>query len=61
LRPLPPNTCIVDQHGAVIATNTGRYVGGTIPAAAQVERRTLPGVPWWLCMGIVEEDAKRSL
>lgn len=61
LRPLPPNTCIVDQHGAVIATNTGRYVGGTIRGADQVERRALPGVPWWLCMGITAEDPDRPL
>jgi DNA-binding FadR family transcriptional regulator len=56
LRPLPPNTCIVDQNGAVVATNTGRHVGGTIPATDQVERRALPGVPWWLCMGISGSD-----
>ena len=56
LRPLPSNTCIVDQHGTVIATNTGRFVGGTIPAADHVVRRPLPGVPWWLCTGTGEED-----
>jgi hypothetical protein len=61
LRLLPANTCIVDQHGAIIATNTGRFVGGTISAADQVVRRALPGVPWWLCMGIAGEDAEQGL
>lgn len=60
LRPLPPNTCIADQHGAIIATNTGRFVGGTISATTQVARRALPGVPWWLCIGIAGEDAEQA-
>ncbi|MFE4198737.1 GntR family transcriptional regulator [Paenarthrobacter sp. NPDC056912] len=51
LAPLPPNTSIVDKQGTVIATNTGRFVGGTIKAADHVERRALPAVPWWLCLG----------
>lgn len=60
MRLLPPNTCIVDQHGAIIATNTGRFVGGTISAADEVERRALPGVPWWLCLGLAGEDAGQA-
>ena len=60
LRPLPPNSCIVDQHGAIIATNTGRFVGGTVSTADQVTRRALPGVPWWLCTGISEEHADQA-
>ncbi|WP_159704076.1 GntR family transcriptional regulator [Arthrobacter sp. 18067] len=48
---LPPNTSIVDNHGTVIATNTGRFLGGTIKASDPVERRALPAVPWVLCMG----------
>jgi DNA-binding FadR family transcriptional regulator len=57
LRSLPPNTCVIDQHGAVIATNTGRFVGGTIPGAHRDACRPLPGVPWSLCIGASEEDA----
>ncbi|MET3934022.1 hypothetical protein [Arthrobacter sp. OAP107] len=60
LRSLPPNSCIVDQHGGIIATNTGRFVGGTIPTDAQVTRRALPGVPWWLCTRISEEHADQA-
>jgi hypothetical protein len=58
LRSLPPNTCIIDQHAAVIATNTGRFVGGTIPAAHRDPCRSLPEVPWSLCIGISDEDAE---
>ncbi|MFK0000722.1 FCD domain-containing protein [Paenarthrobacter sp. NPDC090522] len=50
LRALPPNSCIVDQHGAILATNTGRFVGGTIPVDSG-DSRELPGVPWRLCIG----------
>ncbi|HKU30603.1 GntR family transcriptional regulator [Arthrobacter sp. NyZ413] len=51
LRPLPANTCIVDQFGAILATNTGRFVGGTISESDDVRRQALPGVPWTLCLG----------
>jgi DNA-binding FadR family transcriptional regulator len=61
LGPLPPNTCIVDEHGEVIATNTGRFVGGMIPATDPVLRRALPGVPWWLCTGMAGEDPDQPL
>ena len=50
LRALPPNSCIVDQEGAILATNTGRFVGGTIPVGTG-DSRELPGVPWRLCIG----------
>ena len=50
LRALPPNSCIVDQEGAILATNTGRFVGGTIPVGT-ADSRELPGVPWRLCIG----------
>lgn len=53
LRPLPPNTCIVDQHDVVIATNTASLVGAILSPHHQAERRiALPSVPWSLCLGV---------
>jgi hypothetical protein len=53
LRPLPPNTCIVDQNEVVIATNTASLVGGILSPSHQAERRiALPSVPWSLCLGV---------
>ena len=53
LRPLPPNTCIVDQNDVVIATNTASLVGGILSPSHQAERRiALPSVPWSLCLGV---------
>ena len=53
LRPLPPNTCIVDQNDVVIATNTASLVGGILSKSHQAERRiALPSVPWSLCLGV---------
>jgi DNA-binding FadR family transcriptional regulator len=53
LRPLPPNTCIVDQNDVVIATNTASLVGGILSPSDQAERRiALPSVPWSLCLGV---------
>ncbi|MFF2247027.1 GntR family transcriptional regulator [Arthrobacter sp. NPDC058130] len=53
LRPLPPNTCIVDQNEVVIATNTASLVGGILSPSHQAERRiALPSVPWSLCLNV---------
>ena len=62
LRPLPPNTCIVDQNEVVIATNTASLVGGILTRSHQAERRiALPSVPWSLCLGVdTSENAADS-
>ncbi|NYD78346.1 DNA-binding transcriptional regulator, FadR family [Arthrobacter cupressi] len=53
LRPLPPNTCIVDQNEVVIATNTASLVGVILSSHHQAERRiALPSVPWSLCLSV---------
>jgi hypothetical protein len=52
LRALAPNTCLVDQHDGIIATNTGRFMGGTYSpgqhAGKQIE---LHAMPWRLFVG----------
>ncbi|MDQ6739955.1 MAG: FCD domain-containing protein, partial [Actinomycetota bacterium] len=56
LRSLPSNTCIVDQNDVVIATNTAKLLGGTLPRSHQTDRRiTLPPVPWTLYIGVSAE------
>ncbi|MGO4859742.1 GntR family transcriptional regulator [Arthrobacter sp. 2MCAF14] len=53
LRPLPSNTCIVDQNETVLATNTASLVGETLSPFHQTERRIpLLSVPWTLCLGV---------
>lgn len=53
LRALPPGSCVVDQSGAVIATNTAQFLGATYPSAASAEgtQRALACVPWELRIG----------
>lgn len=52
LRALAPNTCLVDRHDGIIATNTGRFMGGTYSpgqhAGKQIE---LHAMPWRLFVG----------
>jgi hypothetical protein len=49
---LPANTCILDQHGVVIATNTGSLIGETVDFPLDPTTLTaLPGLPWQLCTG----------
>lgn len=52
LRQLPPNTFMADQTGAIIATNTGRFVGGTVPETDhRWQEVDLPELPWRLFIG----------
>lgn len=52
LRALPPNTCLVDQQDAIIATNTGRFVGGTYsPGQYSGKQIDLLDMPWRLFIG----------
>lgn len=57
LRALPPNTCLVDQQDAIIATNTGRFMGGTYPpghfAGKQID---LHAMSWRLLMDTPNSD-----
>lgn len=49
LRALPPNTCLVDQQDAIIATNTGRFMGGTYsPGQYSGKQIDLLAMPWRL-------------
>lgn len=49
---LPQGSCITDQHGTVIATNTGRLLGGTYPPKGTSSVPVvLPDVPWLLHIG----------
>lgn len=41
LRLLPPNTCIVDQNGVVIATNTASLVGGILSPTIRLNGESL--------------------
>lgn len=56
LRALPMDTCVIDQNGIVIATNTGRLIGGTYQNN-EVKRIPLEAVPWQLCLGASAEKA----
>ena len=52
LRALPPNTCLVDQQDAIIATNTGRFMGGTYsPGQYAGKQSDLHAMPWRLFVG----------
>ena len=52
LRALPPNTCLVDQNDVVIATNTGRFMGGIYsPAKYAGKQIALQAMPWKLFVG----------
>lgn len=51
LRALPPNTCLVDRHDAIIATNTGRFVGGTHSPEYDGKQIDLHAMPWRLFVG----------
>ncbi len=52
LRALPPNTCLVDQQDAIIATNTGRFMGGTYsPGQYAGKQIDLDAMPWRLFVG----------
>lgn len=52
LRALPPNTCLVDQQDAIIATNTGRFMGGTYsPGHYAGKQLDLHAMPWRLFVG----------
>lgn len=52
LRALPPNTCLVDQQDAIIATNTGRFMGGTYsPGQYSGKQIDLLAMPWRLFIG----------
>ncbi|MDR6416362.1 GntR family transcriptional regulator [Pseudarthrobacter sulfonivorans] len=52
LRALPPNTCLVDQQDAIIATNTGRFMGGTYSAGQYAGKQIdLHAMPWRLFVG----------
>ncbi|UZX02827.1 GntR family transcriptional regulator [Arthrobacter sp. CDRTa11] len=52
LRALPPNTCLVDQQDAIIATNTGRFMGGTYSAGQYAGKQIdLDAMPWRLFIG----------
>jgi DNA-binding FadR family transcriptional regulator len=49
---LPPNTCLVDQQDAIIATNTGRFMGGTYsPGQHDGKQIDLHAMPWRLFVG----------
>ncbi|WP_248763879.1 GntR family transcriptional regulator [Pseudarthrobacter sp. SSS035] len=53
LRALPPNTCLVDQNDVIIATNTGRFMGGIYsPAQYAGKQLDLHAMPWRLFVGI---------
>ncbi|MET3721831.1 MULTISPECIES: GntR family transcriptional regulator [unclassified Arthrobacter] len=52
LRALPPKTCLVDQQDAIIATNTGRFMGGTYsPGQYAGKQIDLHAMPWRLFVG----------
>ncbi|MFE3281143.1 GntR family transcriptional regulator [Nocardia sp. NPDC059239] len=52
LASLPPGSCIVDQNGVVITTNSGSLVGGTLSPTIPLKRRIpLPDVTWSLYLG----------
>jgi DNA-binding FadR family transcriptional regulator len=52
LRHLPAGTCIVDQYDAVIATNTGSFMGRSRRPSHQAQRLlALPQVPWKIWLG----------
>lgn len=52
LQALPPNTCLVDQKGVIMATNTGHFVGGIYSASNDGgEQLDLTSVPWKLFLG----------
>jgi DNA-binding FadR family transcriptional regulator len=52
LRALPPNTCLVDRQDAIIATNTGRFMGGTYsPGQYTGKQIDLHAMPWRLFVG----------
>ncbi|WP_052207306.1 FCD domain-containing protein [Sinomonas humi] len=54
---LPQGSCIVDQNGVVITTNSGSLVGGTLsPDVPRRRRIPLPNVTWSLYLG----DAERT-
>lgn len=48
---LPPESSITDQDGVVIATNTGRLLGGTQKVTKKSSATALPEVPWLLHIG----------
>jgi len=57
LRALPPNTCLVDQRDAIIATNTGRFMGGTYsPRQYAGKQIDLRAIPWRLFVGTPTAD-----
>lgn len=57
LRALPPNTCLVDQQDAIIATNTGRFMGGTYAPGQYAGQQTdLHAMPWRLFVGTPTAD-----
>jgi hypothetical protein len=52
IRALPSNTCLVDQQDAIIATNTGRFMGGTYsPGQYAGKQIDLHAMPWRLFVG----------
>lgn len=60
LRALPPNTCLVDQQDAIIATNTGRFMGGTYAPGQYAGQQTdLHAMPWRLFVGTPTADRHR--
>ncbi|WP_427019172.1 GntR family transcriptional regulator (plasmid) [Pseudarthrobacter sp. P1] len=57
LRALPPNTCLVDQNDVIIATNTGRFMGGIYsPGRYAGKQIDLHAVPWRLFVGTPASD-----
>lgn len=57
---LPPRSCIIDQNGVVIATNTGSLLGATPSDITHEGTQTpLPGLPWLLHVS-TESDASAS-